>query len=157
MISLNYVQTREVFVLSSLPTQWLNKCKDVPLWSFSLEEKFHILDYYAYINHHGKIHQSKHIQKKVRRKDRYRVGERECVKILRECEKWRSVWHPAVDLQVLQVFLDAPQSVGALLQLSDFFVGQGHVDDAAHSAAVEHTGQTQVHFVSDAIHALQMT
>lgn len=65
------------------------------------------------------------------------------------------MWHPAVDLQVLQVFLDAPQSVTALLQLSDFFVGKGHVDDAAHSAAVKHTGQTQVHLLTDSIHALQ--
>lgn len=69
--------------------------------------------------------------------------------------KERSAWCSAVDLQVLQVFLDTPQSVGALLQLSDFFIVQGHVDDAAHSAAVQHTGQAEVHLLADTIHALQ--
>lgn len=62
-----------------------------------------------------------------------------------------------VDLQVFQVFLDAPEGIGALLELSDLFVGQGHVDDAAHPAAVEHAGEAQVHLLADTVHALRTT
>lgn len=55
---------------------------------------------------------------------------------------------------VLQVLLDAPQRVGAVPQLSHLVVRQGHVDDAAHAAAVQNAGQRQEDLLADAIHVL---
>ncbi len=60
-------------------------------------------------------------------------------------------------LQVFQVFLDVPQHVCALLQLRDLVAGQAHVDHAAHSSAVQHARQAQVHLVTDAVHTLKHT
>lgn len=55
---------------------------------------------------------------------------------------------------VLQVLLDVPQRPGAGLQLGHLIIRQGHVDHAGHAPTVQHTGETQVHFVTDSIHAL---
>lgn len=56
--------------------------------------------------------------------------------------------------EVLEVLLDAPQRVSALLQLGHLGVCQGHVDDVAHAAAVQHAGQRQEDLVTDAVHVL---
>lgn len=142
-------------VASSLPTQ-VQRCS---LWSFALqEETFHILDYNAYFKtplekQHFKASVSK---SKWEKRTETELIFRVCAKILKECE-WsygKEKWLPLADLQVFQVFLDAPESVCAALQLADFSIGQGHVDNAAHTAAVQHTGQTQVNLLTDAIHAL---
>lgn len=61
---------------------------------------------------------------------------------------------PAAQLDVLQVLLDVPQRVGTGLQLSHLVICQGHVDHAGHASAVQHAGQTQIHLVTDSIHAL---
>lgn len=57
--------------------------------------------------------------------------------------------------EVLEVLLDAPQRVGALLQLGHLVVRQGHVDDVAHAAAIQHAGQRQEDLVTDAVHVLR--
>lgn len=56
---------------------------------------------------------------------------------------------------VLQVLLDAPQSVSALLELGHLGVRQGHVDDAAHTGVVQHAGQRQEDLLTNTIHVLQ--
>lgn len=61
---------------------------------------------------------------------------------------------PAVPSDVLQVLLDVPEGAGAGLQLGHLVFCQGHVDHTGHAAAVQHAGQTQVHLVTDSIHAL---
>lgn len=61
---------------------------------------------------------------------------------------------PAAQLDVLQVLLDVPQCVGTGLQLSHLVIRQGHVDHAGHASTVQHAGQTQIHLVTDSIHAL---
>lgn len=64
------------------------------------------------------------------------------------------VWHYRSSSQVLQVFLDVPQSFSTLLELAHLPVGQGHVDDAGHTAGVQDTGQAEIHLVTDPVHAL---
>lgn len=61
-----------------------------------------------------------------------------------------------VGLDVPQVLLDVPQSVGAGLQLVHLVICQGHVDHTGHASTIQHTGQTQVHLVTDPVHALWM-
>ena len=61
---------------------------------------------------------------------------------------------PPARSDVLQVLLDAPQSVGAVPQLGHLGVRQGHVDHAAHAAAVQHAGQRQEDLLADAVHVL---
>lgn len=61
---------------------------------------------------------------------------------------------PSVHLDIIQVLLDVPQRVGTGLQLGHLIVCQGHVDHAGHSSIVQHAGQTQIHLVTDSIHAL---
>ena len=55
---------------------------------------------------------------------------------------------------VLQVLLDAPQSVGALPELGHLGVRQGHVDYAAHTRVVQHAGQRQEDLLTNTIHVL---
>lgn len=66
-----------------------------------------------------------------------------CVLYVRECS------------QVLEVLLDAPQCVGALLQLGYLGVCQGHVDHAADATAVQDARQRQEDLLTDAVHVLK--
>jgi len=59
--------------------------------------------------------------------------------------------------QVLEVLLDAPQSVSALLQLGHLVISQGHVDHAANAGAVQNAGQRQEDLVTNAVHVLENT
>lgn len=59
-----------------------------------------------------------------------------------------------VHLDILQVPLDVPQRAGTGLQLGDLIFCQGHVDHAGHASTVQHAGETQIHLLTDAIHAL---
>lgn len=72
------------------------------------------------------------------------------------CASWlhiiQYVW---LCLDVLEVFLDAPQRISTLPQLGHLFIRQGHVDHAAHTGAVQHTGQRQEDLLTNTIHILQ--
>ena len=61
---------------------------------------------------------------------------------------------PCVHLDVPQVLLNCPQSTGTGLQLGHLRSVQGHVNHTGHAPVVQHTRQTQIHLVSDAIHSL---
>lgn len=73
---------------------------------------------------------------------------------LRPLRRW-CVLCVQVCSNVLEVLLDAPQCVGALLQLGHLVVRQGHVDHAAHAVAVQHAGQRQEDLLANAIHVLR--
>lgn len=57
--------------------------------------------------------------------------------------------------QVLQVLLDPPQCVSALLQLRYLIVSEGHVDHTAHTVTVQDTWQRQEDLLRDTIHVLK--
>lgn len=71
-----------------------------------------------------------------------------------ETRRTESMPPPIVQSNILQVLLDVPERAGTGLQLRHFVFSEGHVDHADHAPTVQHTGQTQVHLVTDAIHAL---
>lgn len=55
---------------------------------------------------------------------------------------------------VPEVLLDAPQRVGALLQLVHLILREGHVHHTVHAAAVQHTGERQEDLLADPVHPL---
>lgn len=57
--------------------------------------------------------------------------------------------------QVLEVFLDPPQCVSALLQLGNLAISEGHVDHTVHTVAVQNAGQGQEDLLSDTVHVLE--
>lgn len=59
--------------------------------------------------------------------------------------------------QVLEVFLDPPQCVSALLQLGNLVISEGHVDHTVHTVAVQNAGQGQEDDLSDTVHVLEKT
>lgn len=59
--------------------------------------------------------------------------------------------------QVLEVFLDPPQCVSALLQLGNLIISESHVDHTVHTVAVQNAGQGQEDLLSNTVHVLKKT
>lgn len=59
--------------------------------------------------------------------------------------------------QVLEVFLDPPQCVSALLQLGNLIISESHVDHTVHTVAVQNAGQGQEDLFSNTVHVLKKT